>query len=192
MVCSNCKADIADGSKVCGQCGAPMAGASLSPAIVPSMSSAERRQLTVMFCDLVGSTALSVRLDPEDLREVMVAYQTYAAETVSRFGGFVAGFMGSPSMNFLNGRLATRNGALCVEIPLANGAVAALPLARPPAVTPDSGKVVLGIRPEHLYRYDAELKAKKPALTKLIAPVELVEPTGAETVAKSAPKGRMS
>jgi multiple sugar transport system ATP-binding protein len=96
---------------------------------------------------------------------------------------FVAGFMGSPSMNFLNGRLATRNGALCVEIPLANGAVAALPLARPPAVTPDSGKVVLGIRPEHLYRYDAELKAKKPALTKLIAPVELVEPTGAETVA---------
>jgi multiple sugar transport system ATP-binding protein len=42
---------------------------------------------------------------------------------------------------------------------------------------------VLGIRPEHLYRYDAELKAKKPALTQLAAPVELVEPTGAETVA---------
>jgi class 3 adenylate cyclase/predicted ATPase len=47
-----------------------------------------------MFCDLVGSTALSVRLDPEDLREVMVAYQTYVAATVIRFGGFVASYMG--------------------------------------------------------------------------------------------------
>src|SRR5260370_24763995 len=58
------------------------------------MSSAERRQLTVMFCDLVGSTALSVRLDPEDLREVIAAYQIYVAETVARFGGFVAKYMG--------------------------------------------------------------------------------------------------
>jgi class 3 adenylate cyclase/predicted ATPase len=56
--------------------------------------SAERRQLSVMFCDLVGSTALSVRLDPEDLREVIVAYQKYVAETVRRFGGFVARYMG--------------------------------------------------------------------------------------------------
>jgi class 3 adenylate cyclase len=47
-----------------------------------------------MFCDLVGSTELSVRLDPEDLREVIVAYQTYVAETVARFGGFVAKYMG--------------------------------------------------------------------------------------------------
>ena len=47
-----------------------------------------------MFCDLVGSTELSVRLDPEDLREVIVAYQTYVAETVARFGGFVAKHMG--------------------------------------------------------------------------------------------------
>src|SRR5260370_31067193 len=58
------------------------------------MSSAERRQLTVMFCDLVGSTALSVRLDPEDLREVIAAYHIYVAETVARFGGFVANYMG--------------------------------------------------------------------------------------------------
>src|SRR3712207_8190115 len=43
--------------------------------ILPSVSSVERRQLTVMFCDLVGSTALSVRLDPEDLREIIGAYQ---------------------------------------------------------------------------------------------------------------------
>jgi class 3 adenylate cyclase len=56
--------------------------------------SAERRQVTVMFSDLVGSTALSARLDPEDLREVISAYQTCVANTVSRFGGFVAKYMG--------------------------------------------------------------------------------------------------
>jgi hypothetical protein len=51
---------------------------------------AERRQVTVMFSDLVGSTALSARMDPEDLREVISAYQKCASETVQRFGGFVA------------------------------------------------------------------------------------------------------
>src|SRR5271165_1283739 len=55
---------------------------------------AERRQVTVMFCDLVGSTALSARMDPEDLREVISAYQKCVAEIVQRFGGFVAKFMG--------------------------------------------------------------------------------------------------
>ena len=55
---------------------------------------AERRQVTVMFSDLVGSTALSARLDPEDLREVISAYQTCVADTVRRFGGFVATYMG--------------------------------------------------------------------------------------------------
>jgi class 3 adenylate cyclase len=46
---------------------------------------AERRQVTVMFADLVGSTALSVRMDPEDLREIIAAYQQCVAETVRRF-----------------------------------------------------------------------------------------------------------
>jgi class 3 adenylate cyclase/predicted ATPase len=55
---------------------------------------AERRQLTVMFCDLVGSTALSVRMDPEDLRDLIGAYHKCVAEAVSRFGGFVAKYMG--------------------------------------------------------------------------------------------------
>jgi class 3 adenylate cyclase len=55
---------------------------------------AERRQVTVMFSDLVGSTALSARMDPEDLREVISAYQNCVAETVRRFGGFVAKYMG--------------------------------------------------------------------------------------------------
>jgi class 3 adenylate cyclase len=55
---------------------------------------AERRQVTVMFSDLVGSTALSARMDPEDLREIIPAYQKCVAETVQRFGGFVAKYMG--------------------------------------------------------------------------------------------------
>jgi class 3 adenylate cyclase len=55
---------------------------------------AERRQVTVMFSDLVGSTALSARMDPEDLREVISAYQKCVAETVQRLGGFVAKYMG--------------------------------------------------------------------------------------------------
>jgi class 3 adenylate cyclase len=55
---------------------------------------AERRQLTVMFCDLVGSTALSSRLDPEDLREVIGAYHRAVAEIVAGFDGFVAKYMG--------------------------------------------------------------------------------------------------
>src|SRR5438067_1499538 len=65
---------------------------------VPAVSRedrAERRQVTVMFSDLVGSTALSARMDPEDLREVISAYQKCVAEAVGRFGGFVAKYMGN-------------------------------------------------------------------------------------------------
>ena len=54
----------------------------------------ERRQLTVMFCDLVSSTALAARLDPEDLREVIAAYHRAVAEIVAGFDGFVAKYMG--------------------------------------------------------------------------------------------------
>src|SRR5262249_11535185 len=76
-------------------CGTELAtGSSPAPTIVHPTPSAERRQLSVMFCDLVGSTELSVRLDPEDLRELIVAYQRDVAETVAQFGGFVAKYMG--------------------------------------------------------------------------------------------------
>src|SRR5205823_12262677 len=79
--------------------GAPMPAADASelPAettatLVPK-GDAERRQLTVMFCDLVGSTALSTRLDPEDLREVIGAYHRAVAEIVAGFDGFVSRYM---------------------------------------------------------------------------------------------------
>jgi len=61
---------------------------------VTAASEAERRQLTVMFCDLVGSTELSGRLDPEDLRDVIGAYHGAVAEVVGGFDGFVAKYMG--------------------------------------------------------------------------------------------------
>jgi class 3 adenylate cyclase/predicted ATPase len=70
---------------------AELRGSSPAPS---STDGAERRQLTVMFCDLVGSTAMSARLDPEDMREVITAYQKGVSETVRRFGGFVAKYMG--------------------------------------------------------------------------------------------------
>ncbi len=66
-------------------------GATRSPA---AGGDAERRQLTVMFCDLVGSTELSQRLDPEELRELLRAFQDRCAGVISRFGGFVARYMG--------------------------------------------------------------------------------------------------
>ncbi len=74
--------------------------ASPQPALAEpkSQDTAERRQVTVLFCDLVGSTALSARMDPEDLREVISAYQKCVAETVRRFGGFVAKYMGDGAL----------------------------------------------------------------------------------------------
>jgi class 3 adenylate cyclase len=69
-------------------------GAPLHPAANKVVLAAERRQITVMFCDVVDSTALSTRLDPEDLREVLGVYQQCAAETIGRYDGFVARYMG--------------------------------------------------------------------------------------------------
>jgi class 3 adenylate cyclase len=68
--------------------------ATAAAAPVAPHDTAERRQVTVMVSDLVGSTALSARMDPEDLREVISAYQKCVAETVRRSGGFVAKYMG--------------------------------------------------------------------------------------------------
>jgi class 3 adenylate cyclase len=71
-----------------------------APAAAPAtalslpQSEAERRQLTVLFCDLVGSTALAAKLDPEDLRDVIRAFQGCCAAAITRMGGHVARFMG--------------------------------------------------------------------------------------------------
>jgi class 3 adenylate cyclase len=64
------------------------------PIAPPTTAEAERRQLTVMFCDIVGSTGLAAQLDPEDLRDIMHAYNRCVAEVVRRYEGHVAKYMG--------------------------------------------------------------------------------------------------
>jgi len=93
---------------------------------------------------------------------------------------FVAGFMGSPSMNFIPAELTKTGNMPAVAIAL-GGETAALPLPQAPVSRPADGKVILGVRPEHLFRFSDALKAQKPALAMAKAAVEVVEPTGAET-----------
>jgi predicted ATPase/class 3 adenylate cyclase len=102
--CPACGHTSSPAAKFCGECGATLAptGDLAKPAMPPSAptppsttaSPAERRQLTVMFCDLVGSTALSARLDPEDLSQMIGACHRACAAEVSRFGGFIAQYLG--------------------------------------------------------------------------------------------------
>ena len=97
LSCLSCGSREVLGSKFCAKCGATLAGtrsvlpiSKVASGITPRTVLAERCHLTVMFCDLVGSTALSVHLDVEDFHEVIGAYQTRVAEIVTRFGGFVS------------------------------------------------------------------------------------------------------
>ena len=101
--CPSCGATNRANSKFCSECGQKLSpsepaiksvGASVSKSSLQPSTSAERRQLTVMFCDLVGSTALSARLDPEDMREIIGAYHRCCAEQIIKAGGFVAKYMG--------------------------------------------------------------------------------------------------
>lgn len=94
--CPQCGFENRAGEKFCGGCGSPLAaGLEAEPKPPPEETrSAERRQLTVMFCDLVGSTALSQLYDPEELRDVIGAFQSACAEAIARFDGFIARYMG--------------------------------------------------------------------------------------------------
>jgi multiple sugar transport system ATP-binding protein len=98
---------------------------------------------------------------------------------------FVAGFMGSPSMNFIDAQFGEADGKATVEIAVGQGNNAALALHNGAAGRAGGAgrKVILGIRPEHLSRYNPDLHANKPGIATLTAPVEVVEPTGAETMA---------
>ena len=97
LSCPSCGNSEPPGSKFCTKCGASLhqatSGIVVSPGLAPAVSRAtfaERCHLTVMFCDLVGSTALSVHLDVEDFHELIGTYQKAVAEIVTRFGGFVS------------------------------------------------------------------------------------------------------
>jgi class 3 adenylate cyclase len=88
MHCTECGFANPDNAKFCGGCGTPL------KVERPRKPEAERRQLTVLFCDLVGSTALSERLDPEDLRTVVREYQSTCVEVIERYEGRVAQYLG--------------------------------------------------------------------------------------------------
>src|SRR6201987_754346 len=90
--------------------GSPAAAQAVTAEQKPQ-DTAERRQVTVMFSDLVGSNALSAHMDPEDLREVISAYQKSVAETVRRFGGFVAKYMGDGVLVYFGYPLAHEDDA---------------------------------------------------------------------------------
>jgi class 3 adenylate cyclase/tetratricopeptide (TPR) repeat protein len=100
--CAACGALNQPSAKFCGQCGmglvreaqANVLATEKPPGHKPSPQAAERRHLTVMFCDMAGSTALAARLDPEDLREVIRGFQDACVRAIGRFDGFVAKFMG--------------------------------------------------------------------------------------------------
>lgn len=128
MLCSSCNFENPQGLKFCGNCGSPLlascpncsfqnppefkfcgqCGSALSPrAELPAHtgsaqaiaeSDGERRQLTVMFCDLVDSTALASRIDPEDLRGIITTFQTICSKIIIRYEGHVAQYMGDGIM----------------------------------------------------------------------------------------------
>jgi class 3 adenylate cyclase/tetratricopeptide (TPR) repeat protein len=96
--CPACGFENEPTARFCGGCGKPVGEVAVPASVtVPAPhrnDGAERRQLTVMFCDLVSSTALASRLDPEDLRDVIAAYHRTVAETIGQFDGYVAKYMG--------------------------------------------------------------------------------------------------
>ncbi|MDZ7267288.1 MAG: AAA family ATPase [candidate division KSB1 bacterium] len=100
--CANCDFENPPQFRFCGQCGTRLPGPAAEPAPFERHRprEPERRQITVMFCDLVGSTALSTRLDPEELREVVRHYQTLCAEIVSRHEGHIAQYLGDGIMAY--------------------------------------------------------------------------------------------
>src|ERR1700689_1515838 len=79
---------------------------STAAAIEVAAPSGERRQLTVMFCDLVGSTALSEKLDPEDYRTVLHSYRTACGDVIARYDGFVARYVGDGILTYFGWPMA--------------------------------------------------------------------------------------
>lgn len=114
IVCPRCRFDNPFDFEYCGQCAAHLSpspdypAAAAAPGTIRESTSrlprsepvslkpkdAERRQLTVLFCDMVGSSALSSRIDPEELRDVMRDYRVTCSEIVSRYDGHVAQYLG--------------------------------------------------------------------------------------------------
>src|SRR6202023_3456153 len=100
--------------RFCAQCAAPL-GASVPSRAEPEPSDSgptgERRHLTVLFCDLVGSTAIAAQLDPEEWRETVAGYHRAAAEAITSFNGYVAKYLGDGVMAYFGWPAAHDNDA---------------------------------------------------------------------------------
>jgi predicted ATPase/class 3 adenylate cyclase len=111
LFCPDCGHGNIAGAKFCGQCGRALASGTAAGAVAPRDDASERRQLTVMFCDLADSTALSQRLDPEDTQEVMRLYQETATRVIAEFDGFIARYMGDGILAYFGYPRAHENSA---------------------------------------------------------------------------------
>src|SRR6202012_3610117 len=117
-ICAACGNNEAPGSKFCSSCGTALVtvgvvtgGHQLARREAPKADLAQRTHLTVMFCDLVGSTALSARLDPEDLREFVQRYHSLVADVVHSQQGFVAQYLGDGALIYFGFPTAHENDA---------------------------------------------------------------------------------
>src|SRR6516162_9753818 len=153
--CPQCGKENVPPFRFCGECGAALdnaAGARVAaaaPVVVPSAG--ERRHLTVLFCDLVGSTEIAAQLDPEEWREVVAGYHRAAAQAITRYGGHVAKYLGDGVMAFFgypeahdnDAERAARAGLAILEgvLKLNHGSTGPKLAAR---VGIDSGAVVVG------------------------------------------------
>jgi class 3 adenylate cyclase len=102
-LCSECRSPLHEGARYCMVCGHEIA---------PFSTQNERRQLTLLFCDIVGSTELSERLDPEDLRDLLTSYQHVCRDAVGRYEGHISQFLGDGIMSYFGYPVAHEDDAV--------------------------------------------------------------------------------
>ena len=113
MSCPNCGQANRTGAKFCDECGTPLPVRQVDePAPAPAPAPTGRRQLTVMFCDIVGSTTLAGRLDPEEWRDIVRTYQETCAGVIHRFGGYIAQYLGDGILVYFGYPIAHEDAAV--------------------------------------------------------------------------------
>src|SRR5712672_2900496 len=112
MLCPKCAFANPQSASFCTRCGASLKPGDLIPELDDQpLAQAERRRLSVMFCDLVGSTALSGKLDPEELHDLTRQYQRVCADVTTRHGGYVAQYLGDGLLVFFGYPIAHEDDA---------------------------------------------------------------------------------